>query len=61
MAYMLRCPNCFSEKVSINHKQKRIKKSEVFVCSDCGESTRIEHMAHSQELNFDGTETQDIK
>lgn len=55
MTIMLRCPNCNSENVSLNIKQKRVKKSEVFHCWECGENTRFENMSYSYENNFDGT------
>lgn len=58
---VLRCPSCFSEKVSRNAKQKRVKKSDVFYCWNCGESNRIEHMEYSYENDFDGECNEDYE
>lgn len=59
MAVMLRCPKCFSEKISRNTVQKKIKKSEVFHCWNCGEENRFEHMQYSYEADFGGEHQED--
>lgn len=54
MSIMLRCPDCNSEKVVVDSKQKKVKKSDCFWCYECSKSIRIEKMAYSVEMDFDG-------